>query len=103
MQGQAAEDSRMVGALVHNTSRKLTLISTAKNTSASFELILPLTSGRCSVRLTWPSTLRSAQSLITQPPARVSTTPRMKITTLAMDGEPSPAIHSAHNVGHSSR
>ncbi|MNE85015.1 hypothetical protein D3C80_1819700 [compost metagenome] len=88
---------------MHSTSRKLTPISSAKNTSASLELILPLTSGRCSVRFTWPSTLRSAQSLITQPPARVSTTPRTKITMFANEGEPLPAIHNAHSVGHSSR
>jgi hypothetical protein len=93
----------MVVALVSSTSRKLMPISSAKNTSASFELILPLTSGRCSVRFTWPSTLRSAQSLITQPPARVSTTPSTKIRILIKDGEPLPAIHSAHSVGHSSR
>ncbi|MNN31171.1 hypothetical protein D3C81_1448470 [compost metagenome] len=93
----------MVGALVHSTRAKLAASRMAKVIQASRTLILPVASGRALVRATWPSKLRSAKSLITQPAARISTTPSTKITRFFASGTPSAAIHSAHRVGHSSR
>ncbi|MCY1357548.1 hypothetical protein D9M69_440470 [compost metagenome] len=93
----------MVGALVHSTRTKLIAISTPKVIHASRTVILPLASGRALVRATWPSKLRSAKSLITQPAARIATTPTMKIARFFASGTPSAAIHSAHRVGQSSR
>jgi len=75
----------------------------ANSVQASRELTRPAAMGRAWVRCTWPSKLRSAKSLTTQPAARIRITPVMKMNRFFALGTPSAAIHSAHNVGHSSR
>src|SRR5580693_7522406 len=44
--------------------------------------------------------LRSAKSLMTQPAARITTTPSTNTTSTFGFGCPAPAIHSAHSAGH---
>src|SRR5690625_5326759 len=63
----------------------------------------PVAMGRSRVRLTCPSTLRSAKSLITQPAERITNTPSTKITNRCQLGKPSAASHNAHSVGQSNK
>ena len=55
----------------------------------------PAASGRWAVRLTEPSILRSAKSLITHPALRITKTPKLNTTKFNKLGVPSSASHSA--------
>ena len=68
---------------------------------AVVKLASPLTKGRCAVRFTPVSSLRSAISLMMQPAARMIMAPNVKISISLSDGLPWLASHSAHSVGHS--
>ena len=89
----------MTAALVVSARPKATSASTAPTASASFTLILPLVIGRCAVRLTWRSKLRSATSLMQQPAERISTVPSVKTMNKCQPGQPPAASHSAPIVG----
>jgi len=93
----------MVSGLVSSTRPSASSIRTAVVTSASRGVSSPVASGRRRVRLTWPSILRSAKSLMAQPAERVSTVPSVKMHSRPRGGMPSAANHSAHSIGHSSR
>jgi hypothetical protein len=85
-----------------STSPNAISIRAANNSSASTGATSPVASGRSAVRATCGSIFRSAKSLITQPAARTTIVPSTRIRKTLGSGRPSDAIHSAHNVGHSS-
>ncbi len=76
--------------------------STADSASASHGAISPAASGRCAVRFTCASNVRSAQSLIAQPAERIRTVPTKNTSSSDRRGLPPAAIQSADAVGHSS-
>ena len=99
----AATLQAMVAVLVVSTSRKAMKASTAPSTSASLALTAPLVTGRSAVRFTCLSKSRSATSLTAQPALRIKKVPSTNTINRCQPGKPPAAIHSADNVGHSSR
>ena len=83
-------------------SRRITGSGPSASTSACFSCNSPDASGRIRVRSTCGSKSRSATSFITQPAARINTTPQLNINMFFRVGVPAPASKRAHQVGHSS-
>src|SRR5438874_2793432 len=84
------------------TRYSATASSSANSSSASSGETRRAASGRSRVRCTCGSMSRSRKSLITQPAARITTTPSTNTSSTCGRGRPLPAIHSAHSAGHSS-
>ncbi len=76
--------------------------STMNSTSASVGETRRAASGRSRVRLTCGSMSRSAKSLMTQPAARMRTTPNTKTINTSCCGLPPLATHNAQSAGQSS-
>lgn len=91
---QATASQRVVSTRPSDSKVKTTPTIAASNTE-----ILPVVMGRCAVRLTCRSNLRSAMSLMQQPALRIKKVPSTNTSTRCQPGKPPDAAHNATKVG----
>ncbi len=97
----AATTASICAGVFSIVARPMAIRARATNrVNASYGATAPVASGRVRVRSTYGSILRSTKSFSTQPAERMTNTPIMKTRNRPWSGVPSPASHSAHNVGH---